>query len=694
MSRFYNVTCLAVAILVAHCVSVYAQPRWDWVKPINGSGFIEGASISWSPFGEILVGGTFSDSLKFGSQPISSLGNYDIFTALLKEDGTIRRVEGIGGPDVEDLKSVLFDNKGNSYVCGSFVDNVKVGAALLESKEIFGQDIFLAKYNKNGIQEWSWVEGSPSGDDEAPFVAVDSLGSIYLAGSFEGTTEFGTKSAISAGRLDVYVVKISATGAITWLQRAGGLENDVVKSISVSPNGDRIYITGTFNQSATFGGTILQSYDGKPDFFVQCLNAAGTQLWVKRFGYTGEDRFINACADKDGKLLITGAMNQTMTFDTQTLQASGGIESDVFVCRLAKDGTFELLKSIGGVYSEVGLGIAADALGGFFVTGYFMDAGEFGGTILNSAGGRDGFVFKCFANGTVEWARSFGGVYADEGKAITLSADNIPYITGYFETKAFFGPIEIKGQVFTDGFVAALECGPNTMINPAASPIKICEGQDQVLGVAGGYPEYKWFVNDTEKAGVKTNRYMLDLLPIGTHKIYCRIRDFYSCSKNTDTLTVEIRAGLAKPTIFKTADSLVCSAFDVTYEWYREGSVIAASKGRSTPIVGQGLYRVLISDSTGCRRWSDDFLVGTTDVFEPGVRPNTVSVFPNPVNDVLSVTGVDDASITVMDVTGRVLITLTAQTGNILIPMQVVSGTYIVKIDQLGVSSATLITKH
>ncbi|NQW29813.1 MAG: T9SS type A sorting domain-containing protein [Ignavibacteria bacterium] len=692
MKQFYILTSIILTMIALKTSDAMAQPRWDWAKPLDGSGYVEARSISWSPFGNLFVSGVFNDTLNIGGQKIPSIGNYDIFTALMSDKGAFKNSNGVGGPDVDDNKSSAYDNKGNYYVCGNFVENVQVGISYFESKEPFVTDLFLAKFNKNGVQEWAWADGSVLNDDEVPMVAVDSLGSIYMAGSFGGIIEFGDKKVTSSGKLDVYVVKISSAGAITWLQRAGGIENDVVKSISVSPNGDRIYLTGTFMKTANFGGQSLQAFFSKPDFFIQCLNANGVTQWAKRFGNPEDDANIYATCDKDGKLLVTGEMKLTMTFDQTSLVANGQQESDMFVCRMAKDGTIELLKGFGGVFTEVGLGIVGDVRGGIFVTGYFTETGSFGGTVVSSVGGRDGFIAKITSAGILEWVRSFGGPYTDEGRAVAVSPDNIPFITGVFETEAYFGPITLKGEFFTKSFVASIECGPNTAVTPA-SPINICEGQDEEIIAVGGYPAYAWYVDKAEVAGATRNRFMLDNLSIGTHAVYVRIRDFYDCSQNSDTLTVVVRAGLAKPTIFKDNNNLVCSENNVTYQWYREGNKITAATEKVIPIVGEGLYRVLISDTTGCRRWSDNFLVGTTDVFEPGSNDHGISVYPNPVNDILTIAGLGNATVTILDVTGRTMYSSHNQSGSARITMTVVPGTYVVRVDQDGKSMMTLVAK-
>ena len=118
-----------------------------------------------------------------------------------------------------------------------------VATELIEALDPGSTDMFVAKFNNVGIMQWVKVFGSTTYDEGAPFLAVDSLGAVYVAGGFGGTAEFGTRKATSGGKLDAFVGKMSANGDFIWVQGWGSTENDVATSVSVSPNGDRVYVT-------------------------------------------------------------------------------------------------------------------------------------------------------------------------------------------------------------------------------------------------------------------------------------------------------------------------------------------------------------------------------------------------------------------------------------------------------------------
>ncbi|MFH1132123.1 MAG: SBBP repeat-containing protein, partial [Pseudomonadota bacterium] len=69
--------------------------------------------------------------------------------------------------------------------------------------------------------------------------------------------------------------------------------------------------------------------------------------------------------------------------------------------------------STGGPVDDRGYGIAVDANGNAYVTGWFEGQVAFGNTTLSSAGAFDVFVAKVSAASQFVWATSFGGAQHD-----------------------------------------------------------------------------------------------------------------------------------------------------------------------------------------------------------------------------------------------------------------------------------------
>ncbi len=626
-----------VAIILLTGSALNAQPLWKWVVPLKGPQTDEVNALAISPSHTLFAAGTFTDSLDIGGLKIKGLFQYDGFMAEFTKAGMPRTAVVLGGLDADDAKSVVVDNQGNVYVAGSFIDSIQVDDWIA-----FGlggtSDMFVAKFNKQGAFQWVKSFVSEEYDENSPYLAVDSLGNVYVGGGIGGTGKFQSKTHVSAGKTDAFIAKLTSQGDVTWLVAGGGLDADNVRSINVTPNGDRVYAAGVFANEVNFPLLpALASFGVQPDFFVWAVNANGVSQWAKRIGSSRRDDVIAAAVDKDGKLVVTGAFFSNTRFDNQTVNANGEYDSDIFLTRFTKSGTIDFVKKWGGVYGEVGTCVNVDRLGGIYIGGYYDSSSVFDEVVLESFGERDAFIMRCEPDGSLEWIREAGGPHADEVRGIAVGIDNVPYAAGVFDATANFSGIQIVGERYTDGFVAALECGPNTRLRPAVKTMDICEGQDSLIHAPGSYQSYQWFVNGTVVLN-KSSRFHLNSLPQGTHTVWVSIRDRYNCEKNSDTVRVTVRPGLAKPSITKVGNKLVTDAVSFFYQWFREGAAIPGANMPETSIIGDGLYTVRITDTGGCTRSSDAYLIGTTDVTDDAMFAGLM-VYPNPTNGTLSIQG-------------------------------------------------------
>jgi len=111
------------------------------------------------------------------------------------------------------------------------------------------------------------------------------------------------------------------------------------------------------------------------------------------------------------------------------------------------DGDLVFARRAGGTDEDNGRDVVRMPDDSFAVTGYFSGTATFGPdevneTILTSYGGRDIFVARYNADGTLAWVKQAGGVADDEGMGITVLSYNPLVVTGYFKDTATFGKDE------------------------------------------------------------------------------------------------------------------------------------------------------------------------------------------------------------------------------------------------------------
>lgn len=115
----------------------------------------------------------------------------------------------------------------------------------------------------------------------------------------------------------------------------------------------------------------------------------------------------------------------------------------------------------GGGSSDIGEAIAVDGDGNVYVTGRFQSLAYFGGGILSSAGSDDIFVAKYDATGAHVWSRSYGGSSSDQGKAIAVDYLGNVIVAGYFYNTVDFGGGPITSNGSNDIFLLKLDANGN-----------------------------------------------------------------------------------------------------------------------------------------------------------------------------------------------------------------------------------------
>ncbi|MBP7310232.1 MAG: SBBP repeat-containing protein [Candidatus Cloacimonetes bacterium] len=244
-----------------------------------------------------------------------------------------------------------------------------------------------------------------------------------------------------------------------WANRAGGTSYDRGQSISIDADGNG-YVTGRFQGTATFGSTTLTSSGSYyTDIFVVKLDPNGNWLWAKQAGGESDDVGYGIATDAYGNSYVTGYFRGTASFGSTTLTSSG--YGDVFVAKLDTNGNWLWARQAGGTDHDHGSGFSTDASGNCYVTGYFSGTVTFGTTTLTSSGDEDVFVAKLDPNGNWLWAKKAGGASYDYGNGISTDASGNCYVTGFYQWTASFGSITLTSSGVRDIFVAKLDSNGN-----------------------------------------------------------------------------------------------------------------------------------------------------------------------------------------------------------------------------------------
>ena len=373
--------------------------------------------------------------------------NFTPSTALAQV--SLEWVKQLKGANNEVGNSIAVDASGNVYTIGYFAGTTDFdpGPNTFNLTTAGWDDVFVTKFDASGNFVWA-KQFSGTNDDYGQSIAVDASGNVYTTGFFMGTVDFdpgtGVSNLISAGNDDIFVVKLTSSGTLSWAKRIGGTLKDDAYSLKVDGSSN-VILTGTFAGTVDFDpgtGTSNLVSVGSQDIFILKLSSSGNYVWAKSIGSMTSDCGWAVTVDGTGNVFATGSYTGTADFDpgnTTTFNMTASANKDIFILKLDASGNFGWAKSIGGDNDEEGYSIAVDG-SNVYTTGYFNGTVNFGTGANLTSQGYDIFVSKLSSNGTFVWAKKTGGSIADYGKYIAVDTSGNVYTTGYFNGTVDFDP--------------------------------------------------------------------------------------------------------------------------------------------------------------------------------------------------------------------------------------------------------------
>ncbi len=333
--------------------------------------------------GNIYLVGNFENTANFSGNTITSAGGKDMFLAKYNNNGVIQWVRRDGTSASELAEGLSVDANGNIYVVGNWS-----GSEISTSGTTF-----LMKYNSNGVQQYNW-SNIATGYFGAVKAYPNNNGDIYLIGNFT------TSNYVNIGGIIVYpshtyntfIAKLNSSGNSYWVRQS----NHHIFDMTTDSN-QNMYIVGDFHGSTVFNGTTYNTTGGTA-FYVTKLDSDGNTNWFKYFEGTAryEGRSARGVAvDNSGNVYVSGyfggGANTTINFGTSTLTNQSYF--DGYIAKLSPSGDPLLIKQFNNISPlTYTLRTAVSTNSNIYVVGSFTNTPIFDNTTLNSIGGYDAFI--------------------------------------------------------------------------------------------------------------------------------------------------------------------------------------------------------------------------------------------------------------------------------------------------------------
>lgn len=388
--------------------------------------------------GNIYTVGYFGGSISLSGINLVSSGLSDIFIMKQNSSGTVLWAVKAGGYAEDRALSVVSDNSGNTYVTGFFYGTAQFDTQTLTS--LGSYDIFIAKYNNNGIFQWAKQAGGTQADI-ANSIALDNNGDILIAGQYVGTASFDSFSITSlinqqsgSSCINSFLTKYNSNGNCLWLKN--GESDEDCRAISVATdNSNNIYVTGELSDTLDFG--VIHNNNINSAIYLIKFDSNGNELWYRKIGASLHNVAYSITTDSNDDLIITGEAHGTLYFfNNPTYSLTNNYEYQVFLAKYTSTGNMTWAVSDGSESFATSQVVKVGSNDDIFITGNFdckfsEYADEFGQGTFNSVGFNDIFVAKYNSTGEREWIRNIGGKKDDHVHGMVIN-NNKPYLSGSY----------------------------------------------------------------------------------------------------------------------------------------------------------------------------------------------------------------------------------------------------------------------
>jgi len=362
-----NITLFYLFIILTIFSSCSVDKKIVWVEHAgNINSKANGFSISSDSIGNVYTTGNFSGKLSFsGVQTIESEDDKDCFISKYDKNGKFEWVKTISGDFDESGNSIIIDKNQDIIVVGNFYEEIKIDQTKTKAKG--NADIFIAKYNKQGVLLWSKVFGSYNMDD-AHEVKVDSSNNIYLVGRLSNTIKINNVILKSHGGIDGFIMKFTPEGNIIYGKTIGGNEDDDIDNISLE--NDNIYISGVVSDSVFYEDSLILSTGYLIQYFAK-INNIGNLSWVKTYGEDSNHQIWDMNVDRLGSIYLTGNHRGSITINNIKHPTISNKDYSMYLVKFTEKGNLEWFRNFQTNGNGYGHSIAIDEKNNIFLSGTF-----------------------------------------------------------------------------------------------------------------------------------------------------------------------------------------------------------------------------------------------------------------------------------------------------------------------------------
>ncbi len=412
-------------------------------------------SISFDASDNIYLTGQFSGTIDFNPSltdtfNLTSTGGSDAYILKTNTNGDFLWAKNIGGIANDEANCIKVDIYGNVFFTGSFQSscdfNPNSGIYNIISNGL--SDAFVCCLNTSGNFIWAKKMGGIS-NDKATFLNIDFAGNVYLTGTFTNTFKYDTlnsSSMFGLGAIDVFVCKISATGAFIWGKNFGSTEN-INATCLAKDEKSNIYLAGSFKGQIVLPNNITNDFlSSSENAFLTKFDSTGVLIGIRKIGgISAKSISVNI----EDHIFIHAGTNSNSNFDISGNEFL--LDNKVITYKLEikswKPKSFLNIKW-GLNYLKGSVDVSStdiDENENWYTCSNFtglvnISTNQNNSQNIISKGSYDILIMKYDSNRNLIWSKTIGGIKSERCQKIILDDSNNIYLVGKFSGTLDFDP--------------------------------------------------------------------------------------------------------------------------------------------------------------------------------------------------------------------------------------------------------------
>ena len=487
---------------------------------------------------------------------------------------------------------------------------------------------------------WKWYSGSCGGTPvgTGTSISVSPLSTtIYFARSETGTC---SSSCIST-TVSVATIPADPVSASGVTPICAGSNSTLQVSGTLSPGATWRWYSGSCGgTTAGTGASINVSPASTVTYFVRaengscfsnCTSTSVTVNSTPAAPISGNASPAFLCSAGSSTLLVTGTLSPGATWQWYTVSCGGtpaGTGASISVTPLSTTNYF--VRSENGTCSSTCVNINLSVAS---VPADPVSASASSPTVCAGDNTTLQVVGQLSPGAIWQWyTESCGGVAAGTGSTVTKS---VTANTTYYVRAE-------NGNCFSNCINTTVNVNPkpDDPIPINSTSVSLCEGDTAVLTENGNLSSgSNWYWYTGSCGGTLAGQGASIVVNPASNETYFIRAENGTCQSSCQSLTLNVSPLPAQPIISMSNDTLSVPSYSA-YQWYWGADLTTFNQLGSLQLhkaIISGYYFVLVTDINGCTASSDTILFQIPDFISEINFDDVLSIYPNPVNDLLNI---------------------------------------------------------